>query len=62
VLELCLRKRFKHLFYASSMGVFPQYFYAFAHEFKQATIDHQMQPDLASMKKMFPIGIRASRR
>ena len=57
VLELCLRKRFKHLFYASTMGVFPQYFYAFAHEFKQAAIDHQMQPDLASMKKRFPIGL-----
>ena len=30
VLELCLRNRFKHLFYASTMGVFPQYFCAFA--------------------------------
>ena len=57
VLELCLRKRFKHLFYASSMGVFPQYFCSFAHEFKHSRIDHQMQPDLASMKKMFPIGL-----
>ncbi len=57
VLELCLRTRFKHLFYASTMGVFPQYFFTFAHEFKHSRIDHHMQPDLASMKKMFPIGL-----
>ena len=56
-LELCLRRRFKHLFYASTMGVFPQYFCAFAHEFKHSRIDHQMQPDLESMKRMFPIGL-----
>ena len=57
VLELCLRERFKHLFYASTMGVFPQYFYGFANEFRDARIDDPMQPDLASMKKMFPIGL-----
>ena len=56
VLELCLRKRFKHLFYASTMAVFPQYFFDFAYEFKHSRIDHQMQPDLAGMKKRFPIG------
>ena len=57
VVELCLRTRFKHLFFASTMGVFPQYFCAFAHEFKDRRIDHQMQPDLASMKKTFPVGL-----
>ncbi|MYC65123.1 MAG: NAD-dependent epimerase/dehydratase family protein [Acidobacteriia bacterium] len=57
VLELCLRKRFKHLFYASTMGVFPQYFCGFANEFEDARIDHQMQPDLARMKETFPIGL-----
>ena len=56
-LELCLRRRFKHLFYASTMGVFPQYFCAFAHEFKHSHIDHQMQPDLESMKRVFPVGL-----
>ena len=56
-LELCLRRRFKHLFYASTMGVFPQYFCSFAHEFKHSRIDHQMQPDLESMKRVFPIGL-----
>ena len=54
LLELCLRKRFKHLFYASTMGVFPQYFCSFAHEFKNSRIDHQMQPDLQSMKRNVP--------
>ncbi len=57
VLELCLRIRFKHLFFASTMGVFPQYFCAFAHEFKDRRIDHQMQPDLTSMKETFPVGL-----
>ncbi|MYA89804.1 MAG: NAD-dependent epimerase/dehydratase family protein, partial [Boseongicola sp. SB0662_bin_57] len=57
VLELCLRIRFKHLFFASTMGVFPQYFCAFAHEFKDRRIDHQMQPNLESMKKTFPVGL-----
>ena len=57
VLELCLRKRFKHLFFASTMAVFPQYFFAFAREFKHCDIDHQMQPALASMKRSFPLGL-----
>ncbi|MDE0107999.1 MAG: SDR family oxidoreductase [Bryobacterales bacterium] len=57
VLELCLRKRFKHLVYASTMGVFPQYFCGFANEFTDARIDHQMQPDLERMKETFPIGL-----
>ena len=57
VLELCLRERFKHLFYASTLGVFPQYFYGFANEFRDARIDDPMQPDLAAMKKMFPVGL-----
>ena len=57
VLELCLRTRYKQLFYGSSMGVFPQYFCGFSKEFSDSRIDHQMQPDLASMKKMFPLGV-----
>ena len=57
VLELCLRERLKHLFYASTMGVFPQYFYSFANEFKYERIKDGMQPDLEVMKKMFPIGL-----
>lgn len=56
VIELCLRTRFKHLFYASTMGVFPQAFCGYSTEFGGSRIGHQMQPDLASMKRMFPIG------
>lgn len=57
VLELCLRTRTKHLFYASTMGVFPQYFCAFAREFAGSRIEHQAQPDLADMKRIFPLGL-----
>ena len=57
VLELCLRQRFKHMFYASTMGVFPQYFASFANEFGDVAIDHQAQPDLARMKQTFPLGL-----
>ncbi len=56
LMELCLRRRFKHLFHASTMGVFPQYFYSFAREFKDSPIGHQAQPDLDMMKREFPIG------
>ena len=57
VLELCLTSRFKHLFYASTLGVFPQYFFGFANEFRHAHILDGMQPDLAKMKEMFPTGM-----
>ncbi len=57
VLELCLRERFKHLFFASTMGVFPQYFCSFADEFQHDHIDTGMQPDPAVMKTVFPIGL-----
>ena len=45
VLDLCLHTRLKHLFYASTMGVFPQYFCDFANEFAGRGIEHQGQPD-----------------
>ncbi len=57
VLELCLSNRFKHLFFASTLGVFPQYFYGFANEFRGERIFDGMQPDLAKMKEKFPIGV-----
>lgn len=56
VIELCLRTRYKHLFHASTMGVFPQAFCGYAEEFGDDFIEDQMQPDLASMKRIFPIG------
>ena len=56
VLQLCLRSRYKHLFYASTMAVFPQYFCDFAREYSRSRIEDQTQPDLAGMKKAFPLG------
>ena len=56
VLELCLRTRFKHLFYTSTLGIFPEYICNFSREYRQGRIDDQMQPDLADMKKVFPLG------
>ncbi len=56
VLELCLRTRLKHLFHASTMAVFPAYFCDFGGEHRHSRIEHQMQPDLASMKSTFPLG------
>ena len=57
VLELCLHTRQKHLFYTSTMGIFPEYFCTFAHEYRNSLIDDQMQPNLAQMKRTFPLGL-----
>lgn len=57
VLALCLTHRFKHLFFTSSLGVFPQYFCDFRNEFAQSRITVQMQPDLNTMKQMYPLGL-----
>ena len=57
VLGLCLHTRLKHLFHASTMGVFPQYFCDFANEFAGRSIEHQGQPDVAEMKRMFPLSL-----
>ena len=56
VLDLSLRSRFKHVFYASTLGVFPEYFCDFSNEFRNAHIRHHMQPGVASMKRVFPLG------
>ena len=56
VLALCLRTRFKHVFYASTMAVFPEYFCNFSNEFSRSRIGHHMQPDLATMKRLLPLG------
>ena len=57
LLELCLRTRIKHLFYVSSMGIFPAYFCNFAREYSQSRIDDQMSPDVTEMKNIFPLGV-----
>ena len=57
VLDLCLHTRMKHLFFASTMGIFPEYFTDYAKEFSNSPITCQMQPDLTAMKRVFPLGI-----
>ena len=56
VLDLCLSTRLKHLFHCSTMGIFPAYFCDFGDEHRHSRIDDQMPPDLADMKKAFPLG------
>jgi len=57
IFDLCLRTRLKHVFYASTLAVFPEYFCDFSKEFRTARILHHMQPSLASMKRIFPLGV-----
>ena len=57
LLEFCFCKRLKHFFFASSMGIFPQYFCAFANEFIDSEITHEMQPDYSLMSQFFPVGV-----
>jgi len=57
VLELALLRRTKHIVYASTMGVFPQYFCNFAGEFAGQPIDDAAQPDLGQMKAVLPPGL-----
>ncbi|MDE2719556.1 SDR family oxidoreductase [Candidatus Palauibacter polyketidifaciens] len=57
VLDLCLTTRLKPIFFTSTMGIFPEYFCAFANEYSGRRITHQMQPDIATMKRAFPLGL-----
>lgn len=57
VLELGLTTRFKHVFFASTMGVFPEYFCGFAQEFATSRILDESQPDTEMMKRHLPLGV-----
>lgn len=57
ILELCLQDRLKHLFYASTLGVFPAYFFGFAKEYSEYFISDSEKPDIDEMKRKFPINI-----
>lgn len=54
ILELCMRKRLKHLFYTSTLGIFPEYMWSFREEFKNHFIEHQAQPRLEELKRLLP--------
>jgi thioester reductase-like protein len=57
VLELALTKRVKHVIYASTMGVFPQYFGNFAGELAGMRIEDEAMPDIALMRSVMPPGL-----
>lgn len=57
ILDLCLTQRLKHIFFASTMGVFPEYICAFAGRYSDSLITHQMQPDISNMKRTFPLSL-----
>ncbi len=57
VLRLCLSNRLKHLFHVSTMGVFPEYVFSFAGEYRDCHIGDHAQPDLGRMKRVMPLGL-----
>ena len=57
ILALCLQTRSKHLFYTSTLGMFPEYICNFVKEFAQARIHHHMHPSVTHMKRVFPLGV-----
>lgn len=57
VLSLCLSIRKKHLFLASTLGIFPQYFCQFSNEMADKPITRDCMPDVNMMKRVFPLVI-----
>ena len=57
IIELSLTTRFKHVYFASTLGVFPEYFCSFGREFETSQIEDEAQPDIELMKRHFPLGL-----
>ncbi len=57
IIELSLKTRFKHVFFASTLGIFPEYFCSFGREFETCQIEDESQPDIELMKRHFPLGL-----
>jgi len=57
VMKLCLSAKMKHLWLASTLGIFPQYFCMFGNEFAERTIRANAMPELAEMKRVYPLYI-----
>ncbi len=57
IIELSLTTRFKHVFFASTLAVFPEYFCSFGREFESSQIKDESQPDVELMKRNFPLGL-----
>lgn len=57
ILELCLKNRFKHLFFTSTLGLFPAYFFGFSKEYSRHFISDRQQPDITEIKRKFPLNL-----
>lgn len=57
VLRMCLTFKKKHLFYTSTLGIFPQYMCRFANEWAGVSITDSGMPDVAGMKRCLPLEI-----
>ena len=57
IIEMALRRRTKHLVYASTMGVFPQYFCDFSGEFSDHRVDDGDEPDLDVLESTAPADV-----
>ena len=57
VIKLCLSGRLKHLFLASTLGIFPQYFCQFGNEFADRPVARDAMPQIAEMKRLYPLYI-----
>ena len=54
ILDLCMHQRLKHLFFASTLGIFPEYLCLFREEFTNHFIKHQGQPNLDDLMRLAP--------
>ena len=54
ILDLCMRVRLKHLFMASTLGIFPEYQCLFREEFSNHYIKHEGQPNLDELMGIAP--------
>ena len=57
VMKLCLCAKMKHLWLASTLGIFPQYFCMFGNEFSERTVRANAMPEIAEMKRVYPLYI-----
>ncbi len=57
VIDFAANQRFKKVFYASTMGIFPEYFTIFSNEYSDSYIESESFPDINNMKKIFPPNI-----
>ena len=56
VLDFAVRGRCKHVFFASSLGIFPQYFRTFA-QASDRPVREDERPDAGDMRRTFPLGL-----